>query len=74
MWSFIMAFVFDLECPGEVNLRSCIFQRAVTWQIRPNLLLMMDRKSYMPFHSVLLTLTYSDVERLNQGHAYFLGL
>ena len=41
--------VFDLESPGEVKSRSGIFQRAVTWkplQIQPNLLLMMDRKSY----------------------------
>ena len=50
---------FDLEGPGEVKSRSGIFQRAVTWkpwQIWPNLLLMMDRKSYIPFHLLLLTL------------------
>ena len=34
---------------GQVKSRSGIFQRALTWnplQIRPNLLSMMDRKSY----------------------------
>ena len=44
---------FDLDWPGKVKSRSGIFQRAVTWnplQIRPNLFIMMDRKSYGLMH------------------------
>ena len=57
---FNLALVFDLESPGEVNSKSGIFHRAVTWkllQIQPNLLLMMDRKSYMVFHLAIFRLT-----------------
>ena len=59
------AIVFDLECPGKVNPGHTGFQ----WPISPNLfkittelLLMMDRKSYMNFHLAQLSLTLSDLE------------
>ena len=51
---------FDLDSPGKVKWRLGIFQRAVTWnplQVRQNLLLIMDRKSYMVFHLVAFSLT-----------------
>ena len=51
---------FDLDSLGKVKSRSGIFQRAVTWnhlQIRPNLLLTMDGKSYKVFHLVAFDLT-----------------
>ena len=51
---------FDLDSHGKVKSRSGIFQRAVTWnplQIRPNVLLMMDSKSYVVFHLVVFALT-----------------
>ena len=52
--------IFELTGPGDVKSRSGIFQRAVTWkplQIRSNVLLMMDRKSYMVFHFATFALT-----------------
>ena len=73
------AIAFDLDSWSDLERsksRSLTFHRAVTskrWQIWPNLL-MWDRKSYMPLHLAPLPLTSSDLERSNQGHAYFRGL
>ena len=43
------------------------------FKITTELLLMMDRKSYMKFHLAQLSMTLSDLERSNRGHAYFRG-
>ena len=70
------SFKLDLETPGEVKSRSSIFQRAVNWnplQIRPNLLSMMDRKSYiygLSCGGICFDLV-SDLVRSNRGQAYF---
>ena len=36
-----------------------------------NLLLMMDRKSYMTFHLAPFPLTCSDLQMPNQGHVFY---
>ena len=43
------------------------------FKITTELLLMMDRKSYMRFHLAHLSMTLSDLERSNRGQAYFRG-
>ena len=43
------------------------------FKITTELLLMMDRKSYMRFHLAQLSMTFSDCERSNRGQAYFRG-
>ena len=60
---------------GQIEIRLISEGRNLVYlQIRLNLLLMMDRKSYMVFYLVTFALTSSDLERSNQGQAYFLGL
>ena len=43
------------------------------FKITTELLLMIDRKSYIRFHLAPLSLTWSDLERSNGGQAYFRG-
>ena len=44
------------------------------FKITTELLLMMDRMSYMRFHLVQLSMTLSDLERSNRGQGNFSGL
>ena len=43
------------------------------YSITTELLLVMDRKSYMKFHLAPLSLTLRDLERSTRGQAYFRG-
>ena len=61
----------DLE---RSKSRSHIFQTAVSWkrwQIQPNLLLLMDRKSNVSFHLAPLALTWNDLERSKSRSVIF---
>ena len=62
------------------DLERSIHVTRFQWPISPNLfkrttelLLMMDRKSYMRFHLAQLSITLSDLERSNRDQAYFRG-
>ena len=60
---------------GQIEVRHISEGRNLeTIADRLNLLLMMDRKSYMVFHLATFILTWSELERSNRGQAYFLGL
>ena len=64
----------DLE---SVNPGHTGFQWPISpslFKITTELLLMMDRKSYMRFHLAQLSMTLSDLERSNGGQANFRGL